>query len=155
MFAKKSGNHSPNGSTGKISLIAQGTKVEGNIFFAGDLQIDGEVCGQVRSLSSGSKVGVSEHGVINGEVDAAKLSVNGTIHGPVKAMEFLELQPKARIEGDVSYAIIEIQQGAVIEGRLLLMRGADGGAHKAGKPKPGESATMDKSAPSTESKTIQ
>ncbi|MDR0996976.1 MAG: polymer-forming cytoskeletal protein [Zoogloeaceae bacterium] len=154
MFAKKNGS-SGVPSTGQISLIAQGTKIEGNIFFTGDLQIDGEVCGQVRSLSSGSRVGVSEHGIINGEVDAARLSVNGEINGPVKATEFLEMQPKARITGDVSYAIIEIQQGAVIEGRLLLMRGNEGKKTPQDKPRMAESTTIKPTVPSTEPKTIQ
>ena len=35
------------------------------------------------------------------------------------ATEYLELLPNAKITGDVSYRTLEMQVGAVIEGRLL------------------------------------
>jgi cytoskeletal protein CcmA (bactofilin family) len=37
--------------------------------------------------------------------------INGTVAGPVHAHELLELQPKARIEGDVYYKALEMHQG--------------------------------------------
>jgi cytoskeletal protein CcmA (bactofilin family) len=45
--------------------------------------------------------------------------VNGTINGPVDSRESLELQASSRVKGDVHYKSIEIQQGAVVEGRLV------------------------------------
>ena len=44
--------------------------------------------------------------------------VNGTVKGPVYARRMLELQPKARIEGDVYYTSLEMHQGAIIAGLL-------------------------------------
>jgi cytoskeletal protein CcmA (bactofilin family) len=49
----------------------------------------------------------------------AHLVSNGTVVGPVTVSESLELQSRARIVGDVDYTIIEMHQGAVIEGRLV------------------------------------
>jgi cytoskeletal protein CcmA (bactofilin family) len=100
------------------SLIGKGTKIEGNIIFSGGLRVDGEICGKVIAESPSTLV-LSEHGVINGHVNVTYLIANGRINGPVRATEFLELQPKARVAGDVEYGMIEIQQGAIIEGRLL------------------------------------
>ena len=37
----------------------------------------------------------------------------------VHALELLELQPKARIQGDVHYTSLEMHQGAIISGQLL------------------------------------
>jgi cytoskeletal protein CcmA (bactofilin family) len=37
----------------------------------------------------------------------------------------LELQPKARIEGDVFYRALEMHQGAIIAGQLRPQAGAD------------------------------
>ena len=51
-------------------------------------------------------------------------SLNGTLIGPVSASESLELLSAARVTGDVEYQKIEIQQGAVIEGRLVHMPSA-------------------------------
>jgi cytoskeletal protein CcmA (bactofilin family) len=118
------------------SLIGKGTKVEGNIIFSGCLRVDGEISGKVIAESTPSTLILSEHGVINGHVDVTYLNANGSINGPVRVTEFLELQPKARVSGDVEYGTIEIQQGAVIEGRLLNQK-ADSlkkPEHKAQKP---------------------
>jgi len=85
------------------------------------VRVDGEILGRVTAEPGASSTLVlSEHARIEGEVTVGHLIVNGTINGPVHATEFLEMQPKARISGDVTYAMIEIQQGAVVEGRLLL-----------------------------------
>ena len=45
--------------------------------------------------------------------------IDGTVDGPVHTTEYLELLPNAKITGDVSYRTLEMQVGAVIEGRLL------------------------------------
>jgi cytoskeletal protein CcmA (bactofilin family) len=47
------------------------------------------------------------------------LVTNGTVVGPVEVSSSLEMQPKARIVGDVGYMVIEMHQGAVIEGKLI------------------------------------
>jgi cytoskeletal protein CcmA (bactofilin family) len=44
---------------------------------------------------------------------------NGTVVGPVSVGESLEIQGKARILGDVEYSVIEMHQGAVVEGRMV------------------------------------
>jgi cytoskeletal protein CcmA (bactofilin family) len=94
--------------------------VEGNLSYTGGLRIDGTVKGDVRCSSADAcMVVVSEMGHVEGEVHAAHLVVSGRITGPVHVTELLELQPKARVAGDVHYRAIEIHQGAVIEGRLI------------------------------------
>ena len=62
---------------------------------------------------------VSSDARIDGEVQAAHIVVNGVINGPVQSTETLELQSGSRVKGDVHYKSIEIQQGAVVEGRLV------------------------------------
>src|SRR4026208_773989 len=62
---------------------------------------------------------ISSDARVDGEVQAAHIVVNGTINGPVHATETLELQAGSRVKGDVYYKSIEIQQGAVVEGRLV------------------------------------
>ena len=107
------------------SLIGAGTVVEGSIRFTGGLRIDGEVKGAVEAGdgASASVLVLSEHARIEGAVRVAHLVSNGVIVGPVRVEESLELQSKARIVGDVEYAVIEMHQGAVIEGRLLHLDG--------------------------------
>jgi len=102
------------------SLIGVGTRVEGNIRFSGGLRIDGEVKGNVEAAEGSASILVlSEKAVIEGQVCVAHFVVNGTIVGPVTVSETLELQSNARIVGDVDYSLVEMHQGAVIEGRLV------------------------------------
>lgn len=111
------------------TLIGSGTTVEGNLSYSGGLRIDGAVKGNVRCAATEScMLVVSEMGLIEGEVHAAHLVVSGRINGPVHVTELLELQPKARISGDVHYRAIEIHQGAVVEGRLIYRSSEKGPA---------------------------
>jgi cytoskeletal protein CcmA (bactofilin family) len=108
------------------SLIAQGTRIEGHLKFTDGLRIDGEVIGDVRTEGEEASILViSEAAVVQGEIVADHVIINGTVRGPVQARELLELQPKAVIEGDVSYHALEMHQGAVISGKLspLLTEG--------------------------------
>lgn len=102
------------------SLIGAGTVITGDLNFSGGMRIDGHVNGNVAATpGKPSTLVLSEQAQINGNVDVTHLVVNGVINGAVTASEYLELQSKARVTGDVNYATIEIQLGAVVDGRLL------------------------------------
>lgn len=109
------------------SLIAQGTRVDGNVLFEDGLRVDGEVVGDIRVDSGGtSLLVISELARVTGSIQAGHVIINGLVQGPVAASDLLELQPKARIEGDVSYKALEMHQGATISGQLRPMAGAEG-----------------------------
>jgi cytoskeletal protein CcmA (bactofilin family) len=100
-------------------LIGAGTTIRGDLRFSGGLRVDGEVIGSV--IAEDGQPGmlvVSENARIEGEVRAALLVINGTIVGPVQADDLLELQPKAKINGEVRYRAIEMHHGAVLDGSL-------------------------------------
>ncbi len=61
---------------------------------------------------------ISEQARIEGEVRVAHLVVNGEITGQVHSSVLLELQPKARINGDVYYKTLEMHGGALVLGKL-------------------------------------
>ena len=122
MFGKKEEGK----RSGQIdSLIGAGTRIDGNICFTGGLRIDGEVKGSIEAASgaSSSMLVLSEHARIEGSVAVSHLVLNGSIVGSVTVSDSLEMQSKARIVGDVEYALIEMHQGAVIEGRLVHQGG--------------------------------
>lgn len=103
------------------SLIADGTHIEGDLRFGDGLRIDGSVHGDIRASDAEktSLLVISETAQVIGQVHADHVIVNGTVKGPVFATTMLELQPKARIEGDVHYAALEMHQGALIAGQLM------------------------------------
>lgn len=101
------------------SLIGVSTRIEGDVHFKGGLRIDGHVKGNVvADPSQPSMLVISEHATVEGEVRVAHLVVNGEITGPVHSSELLELQPKARITGDVHYKALEMHGGAIVSGKL-------------------------------------
>lgn len=102
------------------SLIADGTHIEGKLRFVDGLRVDGSVRGDIQAeTGKPSLLVISETALVTGQVHADHVVVNGTVRGPVYANTMLELQPKARIEGDVHYAALEMHQGALIAGQLL------------------------------------
>ena len=101
------------------SLIAQGTRIDGDVHFAEGLRIDGEVVGEIRATAGQASILViSESARVQGAAHAAHVIINGHVDGPIHAAELLELQPKARITGNVHYKALEMHQGAVIAGQM-------------------------------------
>ena len=117
MFGDKKGKTPQNSID---SLIGATTRVEGNVFFSGGLRVDGVVRGNIHCENprDGTLV-VSEKASVEGAIAVGHVVINGTVIGPVVAVESLELLPSARVTGDVEYHRIEMQQGAVIEGKLV------------------------------------
>lgn len=102
------------------TLIGAGTTITGDIVFSGGLRVDGEIRGNVHAASDEpTTLVVSEHAKVEGEIAVSRVVINGTVNGPVVSTEFLELQPRARVNGDVHYNSIEIQLGAVVQGNLV------------------------------------
>lgn len=115
MFGNKSIKPSP-----IDSLIGTGSTITGDVHFTGGLRVDGHVKGNIKAV--GEKPGtlvLSEMAKVEGEIDVGHVVINGTVAGPVRAKEYLELLPKARVTGDVSYKTIEIHVGAIVMGRMM------------------------------------
>jgi cytoskeletal protein CcmA (bactofilin family) len=108
------------------SLIAQGSQITGNVRFTDGLRIDGTLVGDIHaSEDQPSILVVSESASVTGALHADHIIISGTVKGPVHANLMLELQPKARVEGDVHYRALEMHQGAIIAGQLLPQGGID------------------------------
>ena len=132
MFGSKDSNKLQN----RIDcLIGAGAIIEGNIIFSGGLRVDGRVRGDV--IAADGKPGtlvLSEQAQIEGEIRVSHVVINGTVVGPVHAAEYVELQAKANVTGDVHYKTLEIQLGAVVQGRLVYE--SDGKSEKVVQFKP-------------------
>ena len=108
------------------SLVAQGSRVVGDIFFTDGIRIECEITGNIAALEhQPSILVVAETAAVRGNITADHIIVNGTIKGTVTARLMLELQPNARIEGDVAYGALEKHQGALIAGRLTPVLGTE------------------------------
>jgi cytoskeletal protein CcmA (bactofilin family) len=102
------------------SLIGAGTTVDGDVTFSGGLRVDGVVHGKVAAVDNQpATLVVSEEAKIDGEVHVSHVVINGAVSGPVNANDYLELQAKARVNGDVVYRTLEMHVGAIVQGKML------------------------------------
>jgi cytoskeletal protein CcmA (bactofilin family) len=107
------------------SIIGQQTSIDGDITFEGRLHVNGTVHGNVSAGEDGrATLTLSETGSIQGDVNVPYIILNGPVIGSVHAKERIELASKARVEGDVHYALIEMAMGAEVNGKLVRITDA-------------------------------
>jgi cytoskeletal protein CcmA (bactofilin family) len=108
------------------SLVGEGMVVQGHLRFTEGLRIDGQVFGDVVAEGEGRSILViSDNARVHGRVSASHVIINGEVNGPISSTEVLELQPKARVVGDVRYELLEMHPGALVEGELKPLKSAD------------------------------
>jgi len=102
------------------SLIGLESRIEGNLVFAGGLRVDGEIIGDISAQEGKpTTLVVSEKATIRGSVRVGHLVLNGVIEGPIHASEYVELQTKCKVIGDVHYTTLEMHPGAIVDGKLI------------------------------------
>lgn len=101
------------------SIIGPGMHIEGQVFFSGELYVQGSVHGSICALpDKPAKLVISDQARIDGEVRVAHMVVAGTINGQITSSEAIEFRPSARVTGDVYYKRLEMQRESIIEGQL-------------------------------------
>lgn len=122
------------------TLISNQMEVRGDLHFSGGLHIDGKVYGSVvADPDSKAVVRVSDHGLVEGEVKAPHVIINGKVDGDVYSSEHVELAGNAVVNGTVHYKLIEMVVGAQVNGNLVHQSGV-----QASKPNQTESAVVSK-----------
>jgi len=102
------------------TLIGPQVVFRGDMEFSGGLYIEGRIVGSVTAIPGERAVlMLSEHGVIEGEVRAPVVMLDGRLEGDVHASERVELAAKARVQGNVHYRVVEMHAGAQVTGRLV------------------------------------
>jgi len=124
-----------NASSGTTSLVSRPVVVEGEISGEENLHVDGHVKGIIR-LAGDLFVGTS--GVVEAEIDARSIVIQGAVTGKALARQQFEVQPSGRFNGEATAGSYEIRQGAVFEG-ISRMLGRQPHAEKPVVPAPPES----------------
>ena len=99
------------GST--FSVIGADVVIKGNITATADLHVDGTIEGDIKCAS----LVQGESSSITGAVTAESARMAGKINGSITARDLVILK-SARIEGDVHYDALTIEQGAQVDGRF-------------------------------------
>lgn len=102
------------------TLVSEQTEFKGDIEFNGGLHIDGKVVGSIRApQETDAIVRISERGVVEGDITAPYVVVNGRVKGNVHSSKRVELAAKALIQGNVYYNLLEMAMGACVNGSLV------------------------------------
>lgn len=112
----------PAASSGRQALSAfidQGSEFEGKLSFKDTVRVDGSFRGEI---SSENTLVVGETGEIFATVRSRTVVVAGAVTGDVVASERLVLQKTARLEGDVQAGSLQMEDGAVLNGRISMKK---------------------------------
>lgn len=108
------------------TLISKETRIVGDVYFSGNLDIEGTIEGNVIAHEGqGALLRVVENGRIEGDISSPTVYINGTVVGNVKAPENLELASKASVSGNVQYTLVEVAVGAQVNGALKHIDSVD------------------------------
>jgi cytoskeletal protein CcmA (bactofilin family) len=94
------------------SVIGPDLTINGNLVSKGEVQIDGEVQGDIH----GTYVVIGEKARITGGIVAEEIVVRGHVMGSVRGKRVM-LQSSSHVEGDIFHQALAIEQGAFFEGK--------------------------------------
>lgn len=101
------------------TLLSGKTEIHGDVKVTGGLHVDGTVIGNlIADHDSGATIRISETAKIEGFISAPNIIINGLVNGDVQSTDYLELAPKARVNGDVHYYRMEMVLGAEVNGQI-------------------------------------
>jgi cytoskeletal protein CcmA (bactofilin family) len=99
------------------TIIARGVRVEGDFQSEGNVVIEGEFTGTVKTAGD---LRVGADAVIKADVSARSATVAGMIHGNVQIANRLELMESAKVTGDVRCEVLTVSPGAALNGNLAM-----------------------------------
>jgi cytoskeletal protein CcmA (bactofilin family) len=102
------------------TLVSGKSEIVGDVHFSGGLHIDGKIKGNIiADDQSSAVVRISETGIVEGEIRAPNVIINGQVIGNVHSHKHIELAKKAVVSGDVYYTMMEMVMGAQVNGNLI------------------------------------
>lgn len=101
----------------KVSIIASGMQITGDIEADGDVRIDGVVNGNIFCKS---KVVIISSGKVVGDIQAVNVDVHGTVNGNITARELLSLKANCAINGNLTTEKLQIEPNAAFNGHCTM-----------------------------------
>jgi cytoskeletal protein CcmA (bactofilin family) len=101
------------------AFIDEGSEMEGRYTFRGTVMLNGRFKGEI---SSEDTLIIGERGVVEADIRAGRVQVNGEITGNVRATERIDLKRTARMYGDVEAPVVVVEEGVVFEGHCRMAK---------------------------------
>ena len=120
MFSDKNKGKMATESTSQQNIIAQDTKIVGDIVSKGPFRIDGQVEGNIKTED---KVVVGKSGFVNGTINGTNADFEGSFSGKLKLSGTLTLKSSAYVQGEVEVGKLAVEPGATFNA-TCSMKGA-------------------------------
>jgi cytoskeletal protein CcmA (bactofilin family) len=101
------------------SLLSKNVKIEGEIQGPENLHVEGYIKG---SIKLSGDVFIGNTGIVEADVEAKNIVIQGEVTGNVLAHQQLEIHPTGKLIGNCSAASIDIKEGAIFEGRSNMIK---------------------------------
>lgn len=99
------------------NVVAAGSKWTGSLNISDSVRIEGQLSGEI--VAKGT-VHIAEGARVDAKIEAAFIVISGSFKGQIKAGERLELMPKSRVEGELVTKILNVHEGAVVDGSIQM-----------------------------------
>ena len=123
MFGKKKSRRR-GGATGGLTLLMEGASFQGDLDTEGDIRVDGKVSGKI---SCRATLIIGCDGTVEGEVNTENMRVAGRFTGNADVAGELRLESTAAIDGDLTVAALDVEDGAKLNGRVYMKQNAVSG----------------------------
>jgi cytoskeletal protein CcmA (bactofilin family) len=104
------------GRPGMPTIIGADFRVKGDISCEGDIQLEGTVDGNIKSV----RLTVGETGIVNGDVNAEGVRVQGKVVGTIRA-KTVDLAGTGHVTGDILHERLSVENGAFLNGHCRRM----------------------------------
>jgi cytoskeletal protein CcmA (bactofilin family) len=112
------GSHDGHGrGDSALTIVAQGTRIEGALQASGVIKVEGTVVGTVHAER---QVLVARGGVIEGNVFSREAVLGGEVRGSVVASERVEIQEGAVVHGDITTKRLLVAEGGEVNGNINM-----------------------------------
>ena len=99
-------------ASSSTSVIGADLRITGNLESKGEVQIDGQVEGDIRA----QRIVIGEHARTTGNLVAESIEVRGNAQGSIRG-NAVTFTASGRVEADVFHKTLMIEQGAFFEGK--------------------------------------
>jgi cytoskeletal protein CcmA (bactofilin family) len=103
--------------SGDRTVIARPSKIEGRVSGSGEIVVNGLVNGTIDATGT---VKVADHGRVEATVHGKIVTIAGAVAGDITADERIELEPSARVDGNLTAPRILIKDGATFRGQVNM-----------------------------------
>jgi len=104
-------------STASPTAIDAGMQLVGSLTGNEDMRIDGRVEGEIRCEKT---IYVGQRARIQATIHADAVVIAGEVKGDIEARRKVTLESSARVTGDLATPGIVIEEGAKLEGRIVI-----------------------------------